>query len=315
MIFKKPKFWDFSNPNLFSYLLFPFTIPIRINNFILDHKTKIKSKNFFTICVGNIYVGGTGKTPTSIKLNKILSKHNLNVSIGKKFYPNHKDEIQILNKETNLLINSSRDKILALKNPNTDVIIFDDGLQDQKIDYDIKFVCFDCLNWIGNGLLIPAGPLRETLNSLKKYDAVFLKNFNNSNKNILKIIKKINPKIRIFFTSFKIININKINLSQKYLIFSGIGNPNDFKNILIKNKIKIVHEITFPDHFNYKTDNLRKIKKIAKKYKAKLITTEKDYVKLPKNQKKGINFIKIELLFKNQRSLIDFIKKKINEKY
>jgi len=314
MIYKKPRFWDFPNPNLFTYLLFPLTIPIRMNNFLLNNKSKIKSKDIFTICVGNIYLGGTGKTPTAIKLNKILTKYNLNVAIGRKFYPSHKDEIKILNEESNLLISSSRDKILSLKNLNVEVIIFDDGLQDKKIDYDLKFVCFDCLNWIGNGLLIPAGPLRENLKSLKKYDAVFLKNFTNSKKNIIKIIKKINHKIKIFFTNYKITNLNKFNFANKYLIFSGIGNPEDFKNILIKNNIKIIHEMIFPDHFDYKVDDLRKVKKIAKKYNAKIITTEKDYVKLPKKERRGIDYIKIELIFKNQKSLIHFIKKKINEK-
>ena len=65
------------------------------------------------------------------------------------------------------------------------IAIFDDGLQDKKLDYDLKFVCFDSENWIGNGKLIPAGPLREDISSLRKYDAVFLKD-NDLNKNVQK---------------------------------------------------------------------------------------------------------------------------------
>ena len=60
-------------------------------------------------------------------------------------------------------------------NQKIDLVIFDDGLQDNKIDYDIKVVCFDGRNWIGNGCLIPSGPLREKLSSIKKYDAIFSK--------------------------------------------------------------------------------------------------------------------------------------------
>ena len=99
MIYKKPRFWDFCKPNLIAYLLLPLTIPIRINNFILNYKTKFKEKKIFTICVGNICVGGTGKTPTTIKLYEILNKINLKVLVGKKFYPEHKDEEFILKKK------------------------------------------------------------------------------------------------------------------------------------------------------------------------------------------------------------------------
>ena len=77
---------------------------------------------------------------------------------------------------------------------NYKIAIFDDGLQDKSIDYDLKFVCFNSKNWIGNGELIPSGPLREKVGSLKNYDAVFLKNIDNPNYNIINLIKNINPK-------------------------------------------------------------------------------------------------------------------------
>ena len=92
MKFKKPKFWDLKKPNFFSYLLLPFTIPLLINNFLLDKKNKKKSDKIKTICVGNIYIGGTGKTPTTIKLHEILNKLEFNTLIGKKIYSSHNDE-------------------------------------------------------------------------------------------------------------------------------------------------------------------------------------------------------------------------------
>jgi len=314
MIFKKPLFWDISKPNLFAYLLLPLTIPIRVNNLLLKYKKKINSKKTFTICIGNIYVGGTGKTPMSIKLFKILKKNKLKVFIGKKNYSNQKDEKEILKKNSNLITASSREKILEKIKNKSDVLIFDDGLQDKKITYDLKFVCFDTYTWIGNGFLIPAGPLRENLNSLKKYDGVFVKNSTNLKNSTVKILKKINKKIKIFFTEYKIVNKKNFDLDDNYLIFSGIGNPIDFKNILLKNQFNIVHEIIFPDHFDYKTNDIDEIKKIAKKLNLKIITTEKDFVKLSKKNKKQIKFIKIDINIKNEKNLINFIKKKYNEK-
>lgn len=314
MKFKKPLFWDFSKPNLFAYLLFPLTIPIRINNLLLKYKKKINLLKTFTICVGNIYVGGTGKTQTSIKLFRILTKNKLKVAVGKKEYFDHKDEQILLKKNTNLITAYSRERILEKIKGNLDVLIFDDGLQDKKITYDLKFVCFDSFNWVGNGFLIPAGPLRENISSLKNYDGVFLKNITNFKSPIIKIIKENNSKIKIFFSEYKISNIKNFDLNDNYLIFSGIGNPSDFKNLLIKNKFNITHEVIFPDHFNYKTNDINKIKKLAKKLNSKIVTTEKDFVKLSKKDKKIIKFIKIDIAIKNEKNLLHFIQKKLNEK-
>lgn len=307
---KKPEFWDLKKPNLLSHLLLPFTIPIRINNFLLNNSSKIKTKNIFTICVGNIYVGGTGKTPTSIKLYKILNKMNLKVLIAKKYYQNQIDEIKLLKDNARVISGVNRNQIINKIKNKIDVLIFDDGLQDKKIDYDLKFVCFDASTWIGNGYLLPSGPLRESLNSLKKYDAVFLKNNKNFN---VKFIKKVNPKIKIFLSNYKITNINRFNLSNNYLIFSGIGNPNDFKNSLIISNFKIVKELIFPDHYKYTHEDILNIKKQALKLNAKIITTEKDYTKLSYKEKKDIKFIKIDLKINNEKNLINFIKNKLNE--
>ena len=316
MKLKKPKFWDLKKPNLISYLLLPFTIPVRINNLLINYRSIKKTDKIKLICLGNIYLGGTGKTPSTIKMFDICKKLNLNTSTGKKIRSNQMDEEIMLNNKTNLICEKTRKKVVekAIKN-NLDVVIFDDGLQDGNINYDLKIVCFDLENWIGNGHLIPSGPLREKIDSLKKYDIVFLKGECSNEEQIVKLIKDQNPEIKVFKTYYEVVNLNKFNIKNKYLIFSGIGNPNNFRNILIKNNFNIVDEIIFPDHYKYKQKDLVNIKFIAKKLNAKIITTEKDYVKLSKKDTENIDFLEISLNIKNEEDLINFISPIIYEKY
>ena len=312
MIINKPKFWDFKKPNYLSYLLLPFTIPIIVNNYFLSLKKKITNKNIKTICLGNIYVGGTAKTPLVIKLNQILQKLNFKTGSIKKFYKNQVDEQKLLSAKSNLYCKKNRFDALndAIKD-NIEIAVFDDGLQDGYLNYDLSFVCFSTTNWIGNGFLIPSGPLRERLESIVKYDAIFLNGNGEDNSHIKDSIKKIDKNIKIFETSYQPINVHEFNIEDNYLIFSGIGDPNAFKKTLLKNKFKIIKEINFPDHYQYKKKDIERIKSIATDLNAKIITTEKDYVKISQPNLDNINFLEIDLTIKNHDELISFIKSKI----
>ncbi len=312
MKFRKPHFWDFKKPNFLSNILILFTFIIKINNFLFRFKNLEKFKNIKTICVGNIYIGGTGKTPTTIKLYEMLKSLNIDISTAKKFYKSQTDEQIILNSKSNLITGSDRKKIIiqALKK-NKKLLIFDDGLQDKHINYDLRFVCFDSKNWIGNGRLIPAGPLRENLVCLNKYDGVFLKGEKENSIKLIDKIKSINPKIQIFFTNYEPVNISEFNKDENYIIFSGIGNPENFKDLLIKNNLKIKQEIIFPDHYNYKKKDIEKIKFKANQAKAKIITTQKDFVKIKEFDCENIKFLQIDLKIENEKNLLNFIKEKL----
>ena len=303
-------------PGLISYLLLPLTIPVIINNLLLKYRSIKKTDKIKLICVGNIYLGGTGKTPTTIKMFNICKKLNLNITTGKKFHSNQLDEEIILKNKTNLICEKSRKKVVekAIRN-NFDVVIFDDGLQDRNVNYDLKIVCFDSENWIGNGCLIPSGPLREKIDSIKKYDIVFLKGECLNEKRIIKLIKNQNPEIKVFQSYYEAVNLDRFNIKNDYLIFSGIANPNNFRNFLINNNFKVIDEIIFPDHYEYKQEDINKIKLKAKKLNAKIITTEKDYVKLSEKDTDNIDFIEIDLKIKNETDLINLINPIVNEKY
>ena len=312
MNFKKPNFWDLSKPSIISYLLTPFTLPIIIRNYFFQFLKRKKNSKIKTICVGNIYVGGTGKTPLTIKLYEILDKMKLKTATVKKDYDNQLDEKILLKQKTILITSNSRE--IAIKTgikENYKVLIFDDGLQDTKIDYDLKFACFKLKNWIGNGLCIPAGPMREKISSLKRFDGVFLNGKTENLEKITNQIKKINSNINIFKTSYYISDVKNYNLNSEYLIFSGIGNPDDFKDLLIENNFKIAKELIFPDHHKYSYKDLEKIHLIAKKNNLNIITTEKDYVKIPYEFKKIINYLKIDLNIENEYKLLNLLKKSL----
>ena len=314
MKLKKPKFWDLKKPNLLSFFLLPLTIPILINNIVIRFANRVKDKRIKSICIGNIYIVGTGKTPLTIKLYEILKNLEYNICVGKKLYKSQKDEQKILGEKTRLITEETREKIIGKAIENKfELVIFDDGLQDKKIDYDLKFVCFDTQNWVGNGFLIPSGPLREKIDSLKKYDAVILKQIHKhkDEEEIINKIRKIDNKIKIFFSNYVPKNLKNFDLSKKYLIFSGIGNSNSFKEILIKYNFNVVDELIFPDHFHYNQKNLDTIIEKAKYYDAEIITTEKDFVKISKFNLSKIGFLELNLQIVDEADLITFIKSKI----
>ena len=309
MKLKKPKFWDYQKPNLYSYILLPFSI---IFNLISKFKSKPKTANLQikTICVGNIYVGGTGKTSLAIKIKKILEKKNIKVCFIKKFYSDQTDEQKLLSKNGQLFTSVKR--ITALDEAISQgykIAIFDDGLQDASIKYDLEIVCFNNLNWIGNGLTLPSGPLRENINNLRFYENVFLNGNEEHLINIKNQIKKINPKIKINQGIYAPLNIQDVNKEFNYLVFSGIGNHKTFVNMLKNNNLKIIDDLEYPDHYQYSKKDFYEIIDKAKKYGAKIITTEKDYLRLDSFDKTQILFIQSTLEILNEK---DFIQTLIN---
>ena len=313
MKFKKPKFWDYQRPNLLSYILLPLTFPLILNNFLLNKKKDKKEDHRpKKICVGNIYVGGTAKTPLTIKIYQILNKLDVNACTIKKFYKSHYDEQKMLSEKTKLYCEKNRiDGLNKAILDNKDVAIFDDGLQDRSINYDLKIVCFNDLKLIGNGFLIPAGPLREKINSISKYDMAFINGNEVDNSKLKLLIKSYNANIEIFETNYKAINIKEFNINDEYIIFSGIGNPDSFKQTLINNNIKIAKEMIFPDHYNYTHKDIDQIKYQERKLNLKILTTEKDYIKIKSIDNNDIRYLKVELDIKNEDGLINHLKKYI----
>ena len=303
----KPKFWDKNYLTFQSILLYPFTFIIDVKNLLTSFKRPIKYPQIKTICVGNIYIGGTGKTPLVDFIAKSFNK-KFKTAIIKKKYLSHLDEKKLLEKNNKVFFCKDREISLAQAiKKKFELVIFDDGLQDKKIEYDLKIVCFNSSVLAGNELRIPSGPLREKLNNLNKYEAIFI-NGKLKNKKFLNKIKQINPKIKIFNAEYISKNFNKYK-KNNYLTFSGIGNPISFINTLKKYKIKYKSNLIYPDHYNYSKLDIDRIKKIAYKKNLKILTTEKDFCRIPSRYRKNINFLKIELKIKKIKEFKKFITK------
>jgi len=303
MKFNRPLFWN--KINLISILLYPLSLITLLINIIkkVAHKKNFKIKS---ICVGNIYVGGTGKTPLSIKINNILKKNYKTVFIKKK-YSNQIDEQNILKSYGDLICKQRRDNALKIATTKKyDVAILDDGLQDKSINYNIAIACFNSSDGIGNSFLIPSGPLRENISEIKNYDAVVL-NGEKSNKKFLKYLKKLNNNIKIFEGKYIPTNLALFNLKKNFLFFCGLGNPSEFERTLKKNKFKIKEKFIFPDHYNFNNLDIFNIKKLAKQKKLNIITTEKDYLRLSKKNRKNVKFLKVDLRIKKMQSFSKFL--------
>ena len=175
MIFSKPKFWH-KNNSLISWMLVPISLFLQLLSAIKAKITIQKSFKIPIICVGNIYLGGTGKTPLTITIAKELIKLKRKPAIIKKYYPEHIDEHNLISDSLNCLF-LEKERFKAITNAEKkeyDVAILDDGFQDFSIKKDLNILCFNSKQLIGNGMMIPAGPLREEIGAIKRSHIILI---------------------------------------------------------------------------------------------------------------------------------------------
>jgi len=303
----KPNFWN-SKLNFFSIILLPLSFLFKALIFI--KKIIIKEKKFKIpiICIGNIYLGGTGKTPLSIFLGNELIKRKKEPVIVRKFYLNHKDEHDLIKKNFKNFL-THRKRIVALSEAeerNFDSVILDDGFQDLRIKKDLNILCFNQDQLIGNGYVLPAGPLREDLSAIKKTDIVVING--DKNKFFEEELFKINQKVLIYYSKYIPQNINDFK-EKKLFVFAGIGNPENFFRLLENNNLKIHKKFKFPDHYMLSKKELLEIIDEAKKNNCQILTTEKDYFRIKDYKFDEIKYLKISVQINNKEKLIDRILK------
>jgi len=318
---KTPKFWKSSN--FISELLLPFSviyfIAIRIKYFLGSSKKPYKS-SIPVICIGNPTSGGAGKTPTAIALSKLLLNNNKKICFVSKGYKgNFKktikvdtnthtphevgDEAILLAQHAPCFVCNNREQgIKAAEEDGAEIIILDDGLQDRTIIKDVTISVIDGSYGLGNHLLIPAGPLRDRLDiSLNHTDIVLLIGDDNND-----VKKEVTEEIPII--TAKMISKEVPDKSLQYMAFAGIGMPDKFFFHLESIGLELKRRCPFPDHHVYSDRQIKSLLNDAALAESRLITTEKDAIKIDKKYLKDITVYSADLSFDDEEYIITYFK-------
>ena len=296
--------WWFLSKNLVAILLLPLSwVYSWVSKivFFMRKKSAISSRRVI-VCVGNIFAGGVGKTPIVRAIANYFdapvvmrgykkSKENGNVG----------DEAMMLSRGGLTVHVGDRKSNIVLLNKQSDEtapIIMDDGLQNPTIKKDVSIVVFDEGLGFGNGFLLPAGPLRQTKKVLKNTDAIIVIKNKKPKKNFV-----LPENIPVFYAKNQ--TMSPYDEDVKLVAFAGIGYPKKFFNAL-KN---VVAKRAFPDHYQYTQQDIEELLSLAEKKKAKLITTEKDWVRLPVEIRDKIKYARLDTVLDN--NFYNWLKEKI----
>jgi tetraacyldisaccharide 4'-kinase len=271
------------------------------------------------ISIGNLSVGGTGKSPLTIWICKFLLKIGLHPAVLSRGYArrgrspglvpplDNPFEISGLFGDEPVMIseylpsvpvrvesNRAASGMAALARGGVDVLVLDDGFQHLGLYRDLDIVLLDGRNAFGNGFVLPAGPLREPPSNLKRADALVITHAGEGGD-----AAALGDKLRGLFPGMPVfacrhtlrgVSLTKGKplfplsslLNRKAVIFSGIARPEGFFNDLRKAGLKICDSLSFPDHHRYTTGDLSEIFGSASKYGAEvIITTAKDAIRIP----------------------------------
>ena len=305
LLLKSPKFWT-KKDSLISILLYPLSILYLIIIFLNKKIQIISSKNIAikTICIGNLYIGGTGKTPTVIKLYEMISK-NKNCCVIKKFRKQHIDEINLLEKFTNLITGRTRvQALIKAKENGNKIAIMDDGMQDFTFKKNISILCIKSKQGFGNQKTLPSGPLREPLSNIKNYQIAIING--EKNNQIEELLNKYNKNMGIYYSNYELINKDQI-YNKKFLAFSGIADNQNFFSLLERNKATLAIKKEFNDHFIFNDKDILNLINEAKIKNLELITTEKNHQNIPDKYKDAVLYAKIKLNINDENKLINEI--------
>jgi len=272
------------------------------------------------ICVGNLTAGGSGKTPIAIAIARLLIERGLRAMLltrgfggrtkGPVFADLSRDRAADLGDEALLLAAAApvivaRDRAAGAKLADAghaDVIVMDDGHQNFSVAKDLSLVVVDAKTGFGNGRILPAGPLRESVGQgLARADAVVAVGDGD-----VALGGFSGPVLRA-----RLVPVDVHGLEGKPVVaFAGIGQPEKFFDTLLLLGAKIVEAHPFADHHTYTAAEVGRLKRAARDANATLITTEKDYVRMTPSEREGIRFLPVRAGFDDMgaiRRLLDSV--------
>jgi tetraacyldisaccharide 4'-kinase len=314
-----PKFW-LKRSSFLSFFLMPLgwvygsIVFLRLR---LTLSTKVKVP---VICVGNLTLGGAGKTPVTLFLAKFFQQ-KIMVGILTRGYGGslegpvkvekfHKaqdvgDEALLLAKSTPTWVSQDRVKgAQMMVSEGIQLILMDDGFQNPGLSKDLNLVVVDGFYGFGNRQVFPSGPLREFLGiGMGRADAFILMGENSC---VLDKAKK--PMFRATLVPTK-----SLPSKQAYFAFAGIGVPDKFFNSLKREKLNVLGTEAFSDHHPYTDGEFKQLLKKARNLDAQLLTTEKDWLRLTPAQRKLVVCFPIEVKWESVEALEKFLKEKIHD--
>lgn len=269
----------------------------------------------YTISVGNLTYGGSGKTPVVITLARLLSEKGLRVGVVHSGYgsPAHRSKrvkrlesasdgveagdeaAEIFVKARDALVYSSRDRLKAIERAIRDggvnVCILDDAFQYLRVNSDLKIVVVDYNERFGNEFCLPAGPMRESLGAIRMADLIWFVSHKELKRDstLEEELRRINSSLRFIYSVFRPLSLIRLSdmkeigfsdLKGGVISFSGIGRDNRFVEMLSSINIKSLRHLSFGDHHRYTLKDLEEIAGAARECGAvAIITTEKDYLR------------------------------------
>ncbi len=315
---KAPNFWYQNKITIFAILLLPISLLWVIGTFFKKKISQVLRSKIPVIAVGSAIVGGSGKTPSVIYVCEVLEKMGYKPHIISRGYGGSANEVIKVSPEMNYSIVGdealmmskyfptwvSKNKYNAFskaEKDGADIIVLDDALQSYSIFKNLSIYVYDSIQSFGNKLIIPSGPLRETINSvLKRSQIVFLINTNNCPE-IFKdqFQQNMNYKVSI-----------KPEIRDKRLLpFAGLGFNKKFFEQLYNEGLDITLIKEFPDHHQYSQDDMFALLDEANKNDSFLVTTEKDYLRIPNEFKSSVGIIFGKMTSEEQSNLASEIEK------
>lgn len=318
---KTPDFW--TSRGIIAVMLLPVAGLWAAATAIRNAMARETTAALPVICIGNFSAGGTGKTPVSSFLyDQLLARgHKPAILIRgyggtarQPIWVDHSlhhasdvgDEALMLAESRDVLV--ARDRVagaaLIAATGNHDVILMDDGLQHPYIAKDFSIGVFDGSIGVGNGWLIPAGPLRIGFQSgVKTIHAAIINGHDDTD-----IAAGLRPHMPIFAGTLTPDQTILDSLDgDPVLAFAGIGRPNRFFATLRNAGANLVRQLAFADHHPYSEADLVRLQEEAGRLGAALITTKKDWVRLPADWRERVGFLPVTLDLDQADHLLDKI--------